>query len=87
MDQAEMADRTARFVALQGADQVPLHSQITGGRLLLERLLDPVFSDVVEPRCQSGSDGIRPVRLGHTDDPHLVPPSPRCLASGHSFAH
>jgi hypothetical protein len=87
MDKTEMADRASSFVALQSADEVPLNRQIAGGFLLLERLLDPILPHIADPRCYRGSDCFRAVRLGHTDDAHWMPPSPGCLAAGHSLAH
>src|SRR5918995_1885265 len=87
MDESKTADRASSLVALQSADEVPLNRQIAGGFLLLERLLDPIFSHIAEPRCYRGSDRFRAVRLGHTDDAHRMPPSPGCLAAGHGLAH
>jgi hypothetical protein len=46
VNQAEAAACVARLVALQRADQVPLHRQIGHRGLFLERLLDPIFPDV-----------------------------------------
>jgi hypothetical protein len=87
MDEPETADGAPSLVALETADEVPLDLHSSGAFLFLQRLLDAIFSDVVEPRCHSGSHSFWAVRLGHPNDPHLVAPAPGCLAAGYCVAH
>jgi hypothetical protein len=87
MDETETPSGAASFIALQSADEVPLDPQIAGGFLLLESLLNPILSDILEPRCHSGSDRFRTMRLGDANNPDIVAPASCRLAPGHSVAH
>src|SRR5687768_8578789 len=60
------------LVALHVADQVPadLRRHV---RHLLQRLLDPILSDVLEPHAARGGDGVRTMSLGHRYDPNGLP--------------
>src|SRR5687768_14357830 len=55
------------LVALQVADQVPPEG-LRDGAHLVERLLDPVFTNVPEAHTPRGLQRIGPVSLGHRHD-------------------
>ena len=87
MNEPKASGCVTRLVPLQRAHQVPLDRHLWQRLLLLQRFLDPVLSYIPES-CRDGRPHcLRPVRLGHRDDPHPMPPPSQRLVTSHLIPH
>jgi hypothetical protein len=66
---------------------VPLDGQIGQRLLLLERLLDPILTYILEASRDGRPDGFGAMGLGYPHDAHRMPPPAGRLTSGHRLAH
>ncbi len=82
MHHRKAADDMSRLVALERADQVPVHPKLPHFILLAQRFLNPVLAHGLEPGGNRCADGLRAVALGNRHDGHRLPRAASGLAFG-----
>ena len=88
MDEREPAGGVARLVALQGPDQVPGHSQVSGSWSCFSSASWTRFSPTSSrPACAAARTRLGPVALGDGDDSDRMSPPRDGLMPGHRLTH
>jgi hypothetical protein len=87
VDERKPAGGMPGLVPLQRADQVPFDRGLRQRGLLLQRLLNPVLTDIPEACRSRCPHRLETMRLGNRYDPDRVVPTSGQLTTSYNLAH